>query len=170
MQFHVLLSPPLWKPFLPEDVPVSPCLLVWATILGWEGRKGGDRLCCLLLCRECPRQSFPPMQTLPKGKKKKRIQNNAQQCREKTDQASAVQLYSDPTKTLDYTPSFPSHTQNMHQSAEDGNCGMTHTQHRDQHKPRTLGRGQNVSLLFTLLWFWKKKTKHWYLIAVSFNA
>lgn len=87
------------------------------------------------------------------GKKKKGIQSFALQCGEETDQTSAVQLYSDPTKTQDHTPSFPSHTQNMCQSTEDGNCGVIHTQSRDQHKPRTLTRGQNASLL----WFQKKK-------------
>lgn len=71
------------------------------------------------------------MQTLLK-RKKKRIQNNALQCREKTDQTSAVQLYLDPTKTLDHTPLFPSHAQNMRQSAEDGNCVVMHTEHGDQ--------------------------------------
>lgn len=77
-----------------------------------------------------PKTIFSTNADTSNGKKKIGIQNFALQCREKTDQTSAVQLYSDPTKTLDHTPSFPSHTQNMRQSAEDGNCGVT--EHGDQ--------------------------------------
>lgn len=146
----------------------------------WDGKVGEEgTLLALALQGMCKTIFSTDADTSKAGVKKKKInQNNALQCREETDQTSAVQLYSDPTKTLDHTPSFPSHTQTTRQSTEDGNCGMTQTQSTG---PRV---GTCASLMHraedrTCLSFspsfdshWEKKInmKRWYLITVSFNA
>lgn len=109
------------------------------------------------------------------GKKKKKNQNNAQQHSENTDQTSAVQLYLDPTKTLDHIPSFPSHTQNSHQSPEDSNCGVTHTQStetsvRTWTSPAHWAKNKACLSFLPSTDSGKKKKESWYLITVSFTA